>query len=227
MTEPQRDAATDLLIQEVDEDLRREQYARLWKQYGSYAIGAALALVLGVAGLQGYKTWTANQRARDAQTYNTALGQIGGNRQQALADLGKLAADSKTGYATLAPLTKGALLEQAGDTKAAIAEYEALANASAAPPLYRELAALKAAILSLDSAEPAALKARLEPLAKGAYRHSATELLAMVAVRQGDVAQARSLYQQLADDAAAPVGLRGRASEMLAVLAARDAAKQG
>jgi len=41
---------TDTFIREVEEDLRREQFLRLWQRYGTYAVAAAVLLVLAIAG---------------------------------------------------------------------------------------------------------------------------------------------------------------------------------
>ena len=43
-------AEQENLFKEIDEDLRQERFAKLWKKYGPYIISAAVALVL-VAGL--------------------------------------------------------------------------------------------------------------------------------------------------------------------------------
>ncbi len=224
---PQRDAATELLIQEVDEDLRREFYTRLWKKYGGLALGVAVAIVVSVAGYQVWTSQAAQKRAQEAAAFNTAVTTAPANREQALAQLGKLAAESDTGYATLAPFARAALYEQAGDMKAAAGEFAAIAADADTPQLYRELAVLKGALLQLDTAEPNQIRSMVEPLANsGAWRHSATEVLALLALRQGDAAKARDIYRQLADDAGAPQGLRARAAEMLAALEAKTS-KQG
>ena len=48
------DLSQDSLLREIDEDIRRERYAKLWKRYGSYVI---TALVLLLAGVAGYMIW--------------------------------------------------------------------------------------------------------------------------------------------------------------------------
>ena len=44
------DPVQDSLFREIEEDLRQEHWAKLWKRYGNYAVGAVFALVLSVAG---------------------------------------------------------------------------------------------------------------------------------------------------------------------------------
>ena len=34
------------IFQEVDEELRRDEFGKLWKQFGGYIIGACVAIIL-------------------------------------------------------------------------------------------------------------------------------------------------------------------------------------
>ncbi len=75
---------------------------------------------------------------------------------------------------------------------------------------------------SIDVAEvvAAVLRGHLEPLAADGqpFHASARELLALIALREGDRAGARELYTKIADDREAPSGLHARAAQMLAAL---------
>ena len=50
------------------------------------------------------------------------------------------------------------------------------------------------------------------------FRPGALELLAALELRDGNRAEARLLYGQIADDITAPQGLRARAAQMLSAL---------
>jgi hypothetical protein len=43
----------DHLFEEIEEDLRAERYAKLWKRYGKFVIAGFIALIVGVAGFKG------------------------------------------------------------------------------------------------------------------------------------------------------------------------------
>lgn len=73
MADRREDAAQDALFREVDEELRHEQMASLWKKYGGVVIAAALAVVLSVAGYQGWKYWQNSVREDEAARYQAAL----------------------------------------------------------------------------------------------------------------------------------------------------------
>ena len=55
------------IFREVDEEMKREAFARLWDKYGYLVLGAALAIIVSVAG---YKYWK-YQQAEQAATYGT------------------------------------------------------------------------------------------------------------------------------------------------------------
>lgn len=220
MSASDNDPTGDLLIQEVDEELRREHYHRLWKRYGNHVIAAALAIVLIVAGYQGWQTWQAKQRQEEAAKFNAAQELIAqGKTDEGMAALNKVAAESRSGFAVVAGMQSAAAAAAKGDAAAASAAYERIAS-SDAPKTLRELAVLKEALLTVDSADPAQLEKRVAPLAEAGspWHYTASEVLALIARKKGDTKQAVDLYKQLADDLQAPQGVRARAAEMLTLL---------
>ena len=60
------------IIQEVEEDVRRERYEQLWKKYGNYVIAAAAVLVLAVGGWQAWTAYDNNQRQAVSEQYEAA-----------------------------------------------------------------------------------------------------------------------------------------------------------
>jgi len=229
LTESQpHDAATDLLIKEVDTELRQERMARLWRRHGPLLAGAGIVLILGVAGWQGWRAWDGQRRqeaSRDFTAIAASLDQ--GKRDEAIAELARLSGAAPTGYRLLATMRLADLRQQQGDTAAAAALYQGLAKDQAIDSAYREMATIRLGYLTLDSANPAELTRQIEPLAAEAspWRHSAREILGLLALRQGDQARAIEWFGRIAEDAAAPEGLRSRAAEMRA--AATPAAGQG
>jgi hypothetical protein len=215
-----KDSAGDLLIQEVDEELRRDQYHQLWKRYGNYVIAAVIGVVLLVAGYQGWQAWQSKQRQEEAAKFGAAQTLAAqGKTSEALEALAKLGADSRSGFAITARMRRAQLLTDAGDVAGATATYEQIIGSSS-PKLYRDLAILKAALLSLDGVQTAEMEGRVASLAVAGnpWYYSAVEVMALVAQKKGDTKQATLLYKQLADDAQAPSGIRARAAEMLAIL---------
>ncbi len=209
------------IFREVDEDIRKERYGKLWKTYGRYLIAAVALIVLGtVAGVG----WTAYQKSvrydrGDRFAAALALAQ-GGSSGQAAASFAELADDAGGGVGALARLQQAAAHIEAGDTEAAIAAYDILADDGSADRLLRDLARLLAVMHSVDRANTGELTDGLEPLIRddNAYRYSARELQALVSHRSGDVAGALSQLRALSDDPDAPAGVRQRSAEMITAL---------
>lgn len=214
-------SADELIFREIDEELRQDRARKLWQQYGGYVIGAAVALVLGVAGYQGWTAYDRSTREAQGERYAAAEAQAAaGNYRAAAESFADLAADAGAGYATLARLRQAAALLEAGDREGALAAYDAMAGDNGVDPLYRDLADLLWALHSLEGGDPAAIEARLQPLTgpDGAWRYTAMEALALLRTEQGDAAAARDLYTRIADDDQAPPAARRRAREMIDAL---------
>jgi len=221
----QHDAAADLLIKEVDEDLRHEQLTNLWKRHGILVVGIGVAAVLAVAGWQGWRAWDGQQRKDSSLRFHEIASLLEqGKRDQAVDDLARLAADGSSGYRLLANLRLAELRQQQGDLPAAAAIYRSVAADSSVASVYRDMASIRAGYLTLDDTDPAQLEKAMEPLAveSSSWRHSAREIQALAALRRGDKARAADLFGRLAEDAAAPEGMRTRAAEMLAVTGQAD-----
>lgn len=217
------DTAAELLIREVDEELRQEQFTELWKKYGSLFIGAGVLVVVAVAAWQGWNSWQNKQR----QMYGTAFSQASdllqqGKRDEAVAAFTKLATEGTAGYKVLSELKLADLKLGAGDRDGAIALYDKVASSSADAP-YRDIATLKSAYLKVDTADAASLQKVVEPLSaeSSAWRHSAREILALLALKQGDAGKAGEWLRKVADDPAAPQGVRARATELLSATAVK------
>lgn len=209
------------LFQEVDEDLRRDRAAALWKRYGNYVIGAAIALVAASAGYSFWRDYSHRQAvAQGHQLYEAATLAARGERDQAMQGFENLARTGSTGYATLARLREADVKAKAGDSAAATAIYRGVADDSAAPTELRHAAAVLAGLHALEKLDAAELDRQLATLRadNNPWRFSAIELAALAAARAGDAAKARELYAKIADDPSAPAGLRARAAEMVAVL---------
>jgi hypothetical protein len=209
------------IFQEVDEELRHERYAKLWKKYGIYVIVAAVLVIGAVAGTSIWRDYRVSAREADGEAFAAALSAFeSGDNAAAANAFGALAESAGEGYAVLARLQAALALGRSGDGQAAAKAFEGVAGDGSADPLFRDLAVLLLAVETLDTADPQALTARLQPLtaASSPWRHTARELTALLAIRAGQSDRARELLTALSDDDEAPIGIRGRATELLATL---------
>lgn len=211
----------DNLLREIDEDLRHERYAKLWKRYGGFVIGAAVALVVGVAGYQAWRSYDIRSRETDGERFAEALTRVeAGRLDEAGLAFAEMASDASAGYALLARFQHAAVLDRSGDRAAAAAAYGAIADDSGVDREYRDFALVMIALAGLDTADPTTLSERLAPLTAedNPWRHSAREVNALLAARRGDRSGAREIFSRIENDPTAPAGVRNRAAEMLAIL---------
>ncbi|MFQ3622564.1 MAG: tetratricopeptide repeat protein [Acetobacteraceae bacterium] len=209
------------IFDEIEEDLRKERARRLWDRYAWIVLTAAGALLLAIAGWQGWRWYERTERTRAADRFAAAATTAArGDTAAAIDAFAALARDAPAGYRLLARFQEAAGRGAAGDPDAAVGLYESIAADGGVPALYRDLAVLLSVMHQADRADPAALAQRLSPLAaEGApWRHSARELQAVLAARRGDRAEAATLLRALAADPAAPDGARRRAGELLGAL---------
>jgi hypothetical protein len=208
------------IFTEVDEEVRREQLKKLWERYGNLIIGVAFLIVAGVAAWRGYEYWLARKAAEAGAVYESALKLSDeGKHSEAEEAFGKLATQGTSGYRLLARLRQAAELG-ATDPKAGVAAYDVIAGESG-PPLIRELASIRAAMLLLDTAKLDEMTQRLEPLTEptSSFRHTARELLALSAWRNGDAAAARKWAEAAGSDPDVPAGIRARVEVLNTLLA--------
>lgn len=209
------------IFREVDEDVRRMRYEKLWRQYGGYIIAAAALFVLAVAAGTWYRAEVRAAREADGMRFAQALELArAGNDAQAAAAFAQLAADAGDGYGALARLQEAAALARQGKKADAVTVYDRLAADSSTHTLVRDLATLLAGLHSIETAPYADVRRRVERLTvdTNPWRFSAREILAVAAVKGGDLAGAQSLLKQISDDPEAPGSARARAAELLALV---------
>jgi len=215
------DHTEDSFLREIDEELRQERYARLWKKYGKHLIAATFALVLFVAGFQGWRTYDTENRMEQSERFAAAQAMAKSGETAAAAEaFASLADDAGSGYELLARLRTAATRAKTGDKSGAIDIYRKLNMDSGNDAVYRDLAVVLETLLIIDHTEAGEINSRLAPLMAddNPWRHSARELAALAAMRAGDSKAARELFTALSSDGAAPQGIRSRAREMLSIL---------
>ena len=208
------------LFDEVDEEVRREQLKKLWDKYSIYIIALMVVVVAGVGGWRGYQYLEAKKAAEAGAAFDKAIELSEQDKHaEAEAAFTELAARAPSGYRTLARL-RAAAEAASRDPKAGAKMFDDIAADRSVGAEQRELAKLRAAGLLLDSAGYADMLQRLEPstTAGATFRHSAREMLALSAWRNGDATAARKWLDAIAEDGETPPGLRSRAEALQALL---------
>jgi hypothetical protein len=209
------------IFREVEEDVRRERYEKLWKEYGDYIIAGAAFLVIGAAGWQLWRYYEQRETLRAASEYTAAQQLLDAGQTAAAAQAyGKLADDAPGGYAAVSRLQEAGALLAAGRPDDSLKLYGQIAQGS--DPMLAAVARVRAAWVIADTAPKSDVQTMLASLTEpnSAWNSVAREVLAYVDYRSGDIKQALADYQSLAKDRNAPASLHERSAAMATYLSA-------
>lgn len=213
------------IFQEVEEDVRREHYEKLWKKYGNYVIAASAVLVLAVGGFQAWRNYDLSQRQATSDKYEAAVQQVlKGEVANAETSFSALAQDAPGGYETLAKFQLAAAQLAQGKRDPAVALLKELTGNS--DPVIANAARLKLAWATADASPKTEIAAILQPLTAedSQWRFAAAEILAYMDLRDGQPNLAIEQYTKLAAEAQAPASLRQRATALAEYLKANPPA---
>jgi hypothetical protein len=209
-------------IDEVDEEVRREQLKKLWDRYSLFIVAIALLIIACVGGWRAYQYVEGQKAAVAGAGFNKAI-ELSEQNKHADAEkaFAEVAARAPSGYRMLARFHQAAEAAVA-DKAAAVKLYDELGADRTIGSEQQSMARLRAAGLLADTAPYADLKQRLEAetAASAPFRHAARELLALSAWRVNDAAAARQWLDMIAMDGDTPPGLRSRAEALQALLPA-------
>jgi hypothetical protein len=218
----QRDTAEeDVLLREVDEAVRQDQFAEFVRRYGRAIL---IAAIVALALFGGYLWWQSHkndQREADSEVLVGSLDQIeAGNLASADAQLAKLNTAHEAGAQAAARLLRAGIALEQNKPADAAKLFDRVAADGDAPQAYRDLATIRAVTTRYDTMKPADVVARLKPLAVpgNPWFGSAGELVAMAYLDQGRNGEAGTLFAAIAKDEKAPESLRSRARQMAGLL---------
>ena len=207
---------TDSFIDEVSEEVRKDKLFGYLRRYGWIAVVVVLVLVGGTAFSEFRK---AQATAAAEETGNAILAALEIDDDTARADA-LAAIDAAGGAAAITGLLQAANLSEMEDAAAAVAVLDGVATAADTPDVYRDLAALKAAMVVDGPLSHEERRATLDDLAApGApIRLIAQEQIAMLNVEAGEIDLALDQFSAIALDADVTRGLRDRAFGMIVAL---------
>ncbi|TCJ38974.1 tetratricopeptide repeat protein [Parafrankia sp. BMG5.11] len=214
-------AQNDVLLREVDDAVRQDQYADAARRYGRPAL---IAVVVVLALFAAYLFWNSRQEAareRDSEALVGALDQVErGNLASGATALDPLIADGTDGAKAAAQMLKAGIAMEQSKPDDAVKLYEAVAADGDAPQALRDLATIRGVTARYDRLAPADVIGRLKPLAVpgNAWFGPAGELVAMAYLDQGNTAEAGALFAAIAKDKGTSETLRSRIRQMAGLL---------
>jgi hypothetical protein len=213
------------LFREVDEEVRQDEYKKLWDRHGRKITVLAVLIVAAVAAYQGWKAYSIKQSEAAGTIYFDALRKANdGKTDDALA---ALAAVHHAGFGQLARLREAILLGTKGDVEKSVAALDAFAADPANDASLADVARIRAGYALVDTAKPDELLTRLGRYDndKSVWRNEAREIFGLTAWRTKDYTMADRYFRAIQDDKESSAAMRQRAEVMLQLIAPNLAAK--
>ena len=204
------------IFQEIDEDLRQDKAARLWKAYGKYLIALAIFIILAIASYRFIEHTNEKEREQTSELYELAS-EAGRtvDKQAAIELFSDERLEKTTGYSIISKLKKAALARSNNDLEGTKLVLKKIITNEEIPLYLRDLARLKLFASDSDN-NISPLEALIEEA--GPWKFLALELKGGIQLEHGNLKEARSIFKELTDDANTPNNLRRRASEILKAL---------
>ncbi len=213
--------AHDPLLQEIADDVKNDELKNLWNKYGLFIIIAVAAALTAAVSFETFRNWANKKNQEISNAYAVAISlQSQGRLDESLDILNNIIERTSGIYQSIAKLQIANIYFEQNKTQEAALLLEEIAT-DAKNEQMQEIAALKLAAYKMDNNAPAAdIKQLLLPLAEknnGSY-NVARELLAMLAIRDGNIDEAKNQYEKIVSSANTSDNLKARAQEMLALL---------
>nr|WP_218036559.1 tetratricopeptide repeat protein [Sphingobium sp. EM0848] len=207
-------------MREVDEAVRQDQLLTFWQRFGRWIV---VLVVLGLAAFGGWLYWqhyTKTQSQAVSEKMDQVIATAVGGGTPDAKELDALTQASQPGFRASALLVKAGTAARKGDSKAAIAAYQAMVSDSSIDQPYRDLALIRQTTLEFESLQPQQVVDRLKPLAvEGApWFGSAGELVAIAYMKMRKNDLAGPLFAAMAKDRNVPQSIRSRARQMAGLL---------
>ena len=212
----------DAFIREVDEDLKNESMKKLWDKYGLFVLLIVIVSLTVAVSYESIKSWYIKRAENRTEGYAVALSM----QNQGLFDDSLEALDSiinqKMGtYAELAEMQKANILLEQNKEKEALVLLEKIANDKSRSLQLRDTALIKLASYRQDGATFEEMSELLSSITKSkdnAWYAVAEDMLATILLRDGNIEQAKEIYNALLENQDTPDDLKNRIKDILSVL---------
>ncbi len=208
---------TDSFIEEVTEEVRKDQLYGYFKKYGWIA-GALIALIVGGAA---FSEWSKSNAEAAAQARGDAISaaldkEAAADQIAALENINEISGSASV----LIAFQKAAILSEDGQIDAALAVLDTVVNDASLSQIYRDMAQFKALILSGKDMDQGERMTSLHTLATpgNPFRPLALEQIAVALLDTGDVEGSIAQLTQLLNESDISAGIRQRAAQLLVSL---------
>lgn len=196
------------LVREIEEDIRRERFDRLWHSFGKVMVGLSIAVILGTIGVVIMQDQKRSRAMESTTQLIKGIDRINiEDYKGAIPVFDALASDPSSSYYGLSMLRKAQAQDALGDREGVTKTYRQLAGNDS---VFGDLAKL---LLPQDDSKA------IETSRDAPFYFSHSEAKGWQLMRQGRKDEAVTLFMALYQDKEAPSSMRERLSEVLQRLA--------
>lgn len=213
-------------INEVEEELRKDEYNRLLRRYGPYIVAIIVAIVAATGFLE-YQKYTQDQSARatSASYVDASDKAAAGDVEQSITEFMAIAEKAPAGYAGLSLVRAATLKLESGDSTEAVRLLDRAAS-TFETRRHAQLAQIKAAYILANEGAYSDVINRIGPLMEkdAPYEFLARELMGFAALKSGDETLAREQFGYLESIPGVPAPIKERAKQNLSLMRTASAA---
>lgn len=200
------------LIEDIREDIKREDLINIWHRYGKIIMAGLAAVVIGASSFFYWQHHKQKVRLANAAAYEKIMAELDPEQpQRTIKLLQDLQTKGSAGYRLLANLLEAGLSNDPAIDLKKMAENPKIEKD------FQDIARILAALADLDGANPRAILDMLSSFETSAspFRPLAREIMGYALMRLGNGETAKNLFESLIRDQTAPHSLRLRAQAMV------------
>ena len=203
-------------IREVDEEIKEERQMQLWKKLAPYFIALASAIILITISIVGWQTYSKKQKESLGDDFSAAVELIQEqDTDAALLALEKVASSSSDGYITLAKMKQASILISDGKIDDGLKLYQDLEN-TAVDSSFRDISTLFYVLNAMDHKSVDFLMKKLDKFSdNNPWSATANELRAFLFLKDGNINDAKKMFEKISKRQDVPRDIKGRSNDML------------
>ena len=207
---------TDAFIQEVNEDVKNDSFKVLWNRYGVFIIAFVVIAVSAAVSFEKIKSWKVEQNQFKTESYMTAA-QLQENSDDTIKALQKINQQEQGIFGDFAKLQIANVLFNQNKNDEALATLQSLVDDKQVNSEVKNIALIKIATYKVDELSRSEFETLVKPIidANNSWTPIANDLLAMSAIKDGDIQTAKNIYENILKVKDLPESFRTKVQDML------------